>query len=66
LVGEEKEGIIIWKGSQQGIYSRESETISNNNWKEDEVTGNEVLEEASVGEQSAERRKELTCAWRTF
>lgn len=38
-------------------------------WKmEDEVLGNEVLEEErlSVRERSAERMKDLTCAWRIF
>jgi len=61
LVGEENEGIIIRKWSHQGISSRASATRYNNNWKEDEVS-----EEGSVREQSAERRKELTCPWRIF
>jgi len=34
--------------------------------EEDEVPGKKVLEEGSGGEQSAERRKDLTCAWRIF
>jgi len=50
----------------KGISSRASATRSNNNYKEDEVLANEVSEERCVGEQSAERRKDLTCAWRIF